>query len=138
MLRLWFLQLKLNVVMIVLCNEWGIEKLLFRDVKRGIRRDQKYALHERSVYATGVHLSQNLIGKTYNKLDGKIRFYHYHNTISSRGDPCTEWVNPSMENNVTLLGGTPYVYDGSIKAIAPLIKQFEWLMIGSQLVSTSL
>jgi hypothetical protein len=117
-------------------REWGIEKLVFRGVKRG--RDRKYAVQARNVYATGVHLSQNLFGKTQRKTEGKIRYYHYHNTISNRGEPCTEWVKPSMKNNVTVVGGTPYVYDGSIKAVAPLIKQFERHMIGSQLASTSL
>lgn len=119
-------------------SEWGIEKLVFRDVKKGIRRDRKYAVQARNVYATGVHLSQNLMGKSQHRLNGKIRFYHYHNTISNRGELCTEWVNPSMRNNVTILGGTPYVYDGSMKAVAPSIKQFERLLIGSQLESTSL
>jgi len=119
-------------------REWGIEKLVFRDVKRGIRRDRKYAVQARNVYATGVHLSQNLFGKTQGKTEGKIRYYHYHNTISNRGVLCKEWVEQSMKNNITLLGGTPYVYDGSMKAVAPLIKQFERLMIGSQLASPSL
>ncbi len=49
-------------MMIVL---YEIEKIIFRDVKRGIRRDIKYATQARNVCASGVHLSENLIGKTY-------------------------------------------------------------------------
>jgi hypothetical protein len=119
-------------------SEWGIEKLVFRDVKRGIKRDRKYAVQARKVSATGVHMSKNLRGRTQHRTEGKIIFYHYHNTISNRGETCTEWLKPSMRNNVTWVGGTPYVYDGFMKAVAPLIKQFERHMIGSQLESTSL
>jgi hypothetical protein len=115
-------------------REWGFEKLLFRDMKRGQRRDRKYAVQARNVYATGVHLSENVMGKTQHKTEGKIRYYHYHNTITS-GEPCREFVKPSMRNNVTWVGGTPYVYDGTMKALAPYIKKFERDMMGSELES---
>jgi hypothetical protein len=115
-----------------MCREWGFEKLLFRDVKRGIRRDRKYAVQARNVYATGVHMSENMMGKTQHKTEGKIRYYHYHDTISRRGEPCRKFVKPSTKNNVTWLGGTPYVYDGTMNSLAPSIKQFEKDMIGSQ------
>eukprot|EP00253_Pinus_taeda_P028181 PITA_28181 len=116
-------------------REWGFEHLIFRDVKRGIRRDRKYAVQARNVYATGVHMSENVMGKTQHKTEGKIRYYHYHNTITSKGEPCREFVKPSMRMNVTWVGGTPYVYDGTMKALARSIKKFERDMIGSELPS---
>ncbi|XP_019058227.1 PREDICTED: galactan beta-1,4-galactosyltransferase GALS3-like [Tarenaya hassleriana] len=63
-------------------RKWGIEKLAYRDVKKVHRRDRKYAVQPRSVYATGVHMSQNLEGKTTHKVEGKIRYFHYHGSIS--------------------------------------------------------
>eukprot|EP00253_Pinus_taeda_P010350 PITA_10350 len=119
-------------------REWEIEKLVFRYVKGRAKRDRKYAVQARKVSATGVHMSKNLKGRTQHRTEDKMMFYHYHNTINNRGEPCTEWVKPSMKNNVTWVGRTPYGYDGSMKAVAPLIKEFERNMIGSQLASTSL
>jgi len=116
-------------------REWGFEKLLFRDVKKGIRRDRKYAVQARNVYAAGVHMSENLMGKTQHKTEGLIRFYHYHETITSRREPCREFVKPSMRNNVTWVGGTPYVYDGTMKSVAPSIKKFERDTMGSEVAS---
>ena len=118
-----------------MCREWGFEKLLFRDMKRGIRRDCKYAVQARNVFATGVHMSENLIGKTQHKTDSLIRFYHYHNTITSTGEPCRKFVKQSMRKNVTWVGGTPYVYDGTMKLVAPSIRKFERDMLGSELAS---
>eukprot|EP00253_Pinus_taeda_P016083 PITA_16083 len=116
-------------------REWGFEKLLFRDVKRGIRRDCKYAVQARNVYATGVHMSENVMGKTQHKMEGLMRFYHYHNTITSRGEPCREFVGQSMRKNVTWVGGIPYVYDDTMKVVAPSIKEFERGTMGSELAS---
>lgn len=126
--------MKFNVI-ILLRREWGFEKLLFRDVKRGIRRDRKYAVQARNVYATGVHMSENVMGKTQHKTEGLMRFYHYHDTITSRGEPCREFVKSSMRKNVSWVGGIPYVYDGTMKAVAQSIKKFERDMMGSQLAS---
>ena len=66
----------------IFCRKWGFEKLVYKDSKKGIRRDRKYAVQPRSLYATGVHMSQNLAGKTTHKTEGKIMYYHYHGTIA--------------------------------------------------------
>lgn len=126
------------LIIVVWCREWEIEKLVFRYVKGRAKRDRKYAVQARKVSATGVHMSKNLKGRTQHRTEDKMMFYHYHNTINNRGESCTEWLKPSMKNNVTWVGRTPYGYDGSMKAVAPLIKEFERNMIGSQLASTSL
>ena len=55
------------------CRQWGFEKLLFRDSITGIRRDRKYAIQAKNAYATGVHMSENVIGKTLHKTETKIR-----------------------------------------------------------------
>ncbi|GLJ39208.1 hypothetical protein SUGI_0799650 [Cryptomeria japonica] len=117
-------------------SEWGFEKLVFRDVKKGIRRDRKYAVQARNVDATGVHMSQNFHGRNEHKTNGKILYYHFHGTISRRDEPCKEFVKPSMKGEVRLVQNTPYVYDGTLKEIAASIKQFEVEQIGSRLEST--
>ncbi|GLJ39204.1 hypothetical protein SUGI_0799510 [Cryptomeria japonica] len=119
-----------------LYRDWGIEKLVFKDVKKGIRRDRKYAIQSRNAYATGVHMSENIIGKSQHQTVGKIRYYHYHGTISSRAEPCRQFVKPSMKDNITMVDGIPYTYDGTLKDIAGTIKKFELQQIGPLLTHT--
>lgn len=113
-------------------RKWGIEKLVYMDTKRGIRRDRKYAIQPRDVFATGVHMSQNLKGRTIHKTEGKIRYYHYHGTISERREPCRQLVNTTDKN----LDGTPYVVDTTMREAAFAVKLFELRMIGSVLHKT--
>ncbi|XP_027346191.1 galactan beta-1,4-galactosyltransferase GALS3-like isoform X2 [Abrus precatorius] len=54
-------------------RKWGFEKLVYRDSITGIRRDRKYAVQPRSLFATGVHMSQNLAGKTTHNTEGRIK-----------------------------------------------------------------
>ncbi|XP_050268046.1 galactan beta-1,4-galactosyltransferase GALS1 [Quercus robur] len=112
-------------------SEWGFEKLLFRDSITGIRRDRKYAIQAKNAYATGVHMSENVIGKTLHKTETKIRYYHYHNSISVQGEPCREFLPPSAKNNVTWYNKIPYVYDDNMKKLADTIKEFERKTIGN-------
>nr|XP_043615207.1 galactan beta-1,4-galactosyltransferase GALS3-like [Erigeron canadensis] len=113
-------------------RKWGIEKLVYRDTVKGIRRDRKYAVQPRNVFATGVHMSENTIGKTTHKTEGKIMYYHYHGTISERREPCRQLVNTTMMK----LGGTPYMVDKTMREVAGAVKRFELRMIGSVLVRT--
>lgn len=113
-------------------RKWGFEKLVYRDVKRGIRRDRKYAVQPRNVYATGVHMSQNVAGKTTHKTEGRIKYFHYHGTIAQRREPCRNlgnWTEITFENN-------PYVLDTTVSDIAGFVKKFELKMIGSRLQKT--
>ncbi|XP_071702803.1 galactan beta-1,4-galactosyltransferase GALS3-like [Rutidosis leptorrhynchoides] len=113
-------------------RKWGIEKLVYRDIKRGIRRDRKYAIQPRHVFATGVHMTQNFEGKTTHKTEGKIMYYHYHGTISERREPCRKLVNTTDTN----VDGTPYVVDTTMRNVAGAVKMFELKMIGSVLQKT--
>lgn len=112
-------------------REWGFEKLLFRESRTGIRRDRKYAIQAKNAYATGVHMSENVIGKTLHKTETKIRYYHYHNSISVLGEPCREFLPLSAKNNVTWYHKLPYVYDDNMKKLADTIKEFERKTIGN-------
>ncbi|KAL6317408.1 hypothetical protein AAG906_030161 [Vitis piasezkii] len=112
-------------------REWGFEKLLFRDSRTRIRRDRKYAIQAKNAYSTGVHMSENVIGKTLHKTETKIRYYHYHNSISVQGEPCREFLPISAKNNVTWFDKLPYVYDDNMTKLANTIKQFERNTIGS-------
>lgn len=105
---------------------------MYRDVKKGIRRDRKYAVQPRSLFATGVHMSQNLAGKTTHKTEGRIKYFHYHGTIAERRESCKMLVNSTEVN----YDKTPYVLDTTMRDIAGVIKKFELRMIGSRLQNT--
>lgn len=109
-----------------------MEKLVYRDIKRGIRRDRKYVIQPRNVFATGVHMSQNIMGKSTHKTEGKIMYYHYHGTISERREPCRQLVNTTNLN----VEGTPYVVDTTMREAAGNVKRFELRMIGPVLQRT--
>ena len=111
---------------------WGMEKLIYKDVKRGIRRDRKYAIQPRNAYSAGVHLSQNFTGKTTHKTEGRIKYFHYHGTIATRREPCKEFVNSSE----LWYEKTPYYRDETLRGIAASIKMFELKSIGKALMRT--
>lgn len=115
-------------------RKWGFEKLVLRDVKRGIRRDRKYAVQPRNVFATGVHLTQNMVGKTTHKTEGRIRYFHYHGTIAQRREPCVQFLN-SSQHQITL-DGVPYVMDTTMREVAGAVKRFELKTIGTVLQRT--
>lgn len=112
-------------------GQWGFEKLLFRESRTGIRRDRKYAIQAKNAYATGVHMSENVIGKTLHQTETKIRYYHYHNSIQVLGELCREFLPLSAKNNGTWYNGLPYVYDDNMKKLAATIKDFERNTIGN-------
>jgi hypothetical protein len=115
-------------------RKWGMEKLVYKDVKRGIRRDRKYAIQPRSAFATGVHMSQNIAGKTTHRTEGKIGYYHYHGTIAERREPCRKYMNSST--TMFTEDKTPYTMDTTLREIAWTIKKFEQSMIGNRLQNT--
>ncbi|KAL3845933.1 hypothetical protein ACJIZ3_003336 [Penstemon smallii] len=112
-------------------RQWGFEKLIFRDSRTKIRRDRKYAIQAKNAYATGVHMSENVIGGTLHDTETKIRYYHYHNTITVHEELCRNLLPASAKNATTWLDKIPYVYDDNMKKLAPIIKEFERNAIGS-------
>ncbi|MQL68296.1 hypothetical protein Taro_000589 [Colocasia esculenta] len=114
----------------VLRWEWGFEKLVFRNSITGIRRDRKYAIRAKNAFATGVHMSENVIGKALHKTETKIRYYHYHDSINILGEPCREFVPMPAKGNLTWFEKIPYDYDDNLKRIADTIKLFEQQTIG--------
>ncbi|KAM1350422.1 hypothetical protein ACFX2F_004376 [Malus domestica] len=113
-------------------RKWGFEKLVYKDVKRGIRRDRKYAVQPRNVYATGVHMSQNVAGKTTHKTERRIKYFHYHGTIATRREPCRQLINATQTN----VDQIPYVVDTTMRTVAGSVKKFELRMIGDRLQKT--
>ncbi|KAK4364202.1 hypothetical protein RND71_015560 [Anisodus tanguticus] len=113
-------------------RKWGFEKLVYKDVQRGIRRDRKYAVQPRNVIATGVHMSQNTVGKTTHKTEGRIKYFHYHGTIAERREPCRQLVNATT----ITVDRTPYEVDTTMRDIAGTVKRFELKMIGPTLQRT--
>ncbi|TVU11384.1 hypothetical protein EJB05_44969, partial [Eragrostis curvula] len=112
-------------------RQWGFEKLVFRNSITGVRRDRKYAIRARNAYSTGVHMSQNVIGRTTHKTESLIRYYHYHNSINVMGEPCREFVPKPTNGSKVLFEGTPYVYDDNMKRLAGVIKRFEKETVGA-------
>ncbi|CAI9777115.1 unnamed protein product [Fraxinus pennsylvanica] len=113
-------------------RQWGFEKLLFRDSRTRIRRDRKYAIQARNAYSTGVHMSENVTGDTLHKTETKIRYYHYHDTITVHEEICRKLLPMFTKKTSTWLDKIPYVYDDNMKKLAPTIKEFEQNTIGSQ------
>ncbi|KAF7080027.1 hypothetical protein CFC21_084177 [Triticum aestivum] len=112
-------------------REWGFEKFVFRNSITRVRRDRKYAIQARNAYATGVHMSQNIYGRSTHKTEALIRYYHYHNSINVLGEPCQEFVpRPGSGRKVTF-EGVPYVYDDAMKRLAGEVRRFENETIGS-------
>ncbi|KAL3618417.1 Galactan beta-1,4-galactosyltransferase gals1 [Castilleja foliolosa] len=111
-------------------REWGFEKLLFRDSRTRIRRDRKYAIQAKNAYATGVHMSENIVGGTLHKTEAKIRYYHYHNTITVHEELCRNLMPSSAKMATTWLDKIPYVFDDNMKKLAPVVKKFERDTIG--------
>ncbi|PHT33548.1 hypothetical protein CQW23_25348 [Capsicum baccatum] len=106
-------------------RQWGFEKLLFRDSRTNIRRDRKYAIQAKNAYAAGVHMSENVVGRTLHQTETKIRYYHYHNSITVHEELCRELVPMSAKQNITWFDKLPYVYDDNLKKLAQTIKDFE-------------
>ncbi|CAH9106506.1 unnamed protein product [Cuscuta europaea] len=113
-------------------RKWGFEKLVYKDVRKGIRRDRKYAVQPRNVFATGVHMSQNTVGKTTHKTEGQIMYFHYHGTIAERREPCRRLVN----STTITVDGTPYALDTTMRDAAGVVKRFELKTIGPRLQRT--
>ncbi|KAF6160913.1 hypothetical protein GIB67_025448 [Kingdonia uniflora] len=106
-------------------RQWGFEKLVFRDSRTGLRRDRKYAIQAKNAYATGVHMSENVVGKTLHKTESKIRYYHYHNSITVHGEPCRELLPVSAKQKVNYYDKLPYVYDDKMKRLGEIVKRYE-------------
>ncbi|CAN4123148.1 unnamed protein product [Withania somnifera] len=92
-------------------RQWGFEKLLFRDSRTNIRRDRKYVIQAKNAYATGT--------------ETKIRYYHYHNSITVHEELCREFVPMSAKHNITWFDKLPYIYDDNMKKLTQTIKDFE-------------
>ncbi|RLN13257.1 hypothetical protein C2845_PM09G18890 [Panicum miliaceum] len=112
------------------CSQWGFEKLVFRNSITGVRRDRKYAIQAKNAYATGVHMSENVIGNTTHKTEHLIRYYHYHNSINVLGEVCREFVPIPPKGGLTWSEKTPWYYDDSMKRVADAVREFERLTIG--------
>eukprot|EP00249_Psilotum_nudum_P006738 c20015_g1_i1 orf=220-1755(-) len=106
------------------CRQWGFEKLVFKNVNTKTRWDRKYAIQARNVFATGVHMSENLIGRTLHTKGPKIKYYHYHNTINRRGELCKKFINSTL-NSVVYHEKLPYKIDRGMKFFAEDVKKFE-------------
>ncbi|CAN6874960.1 unnamed protein product [Brassica oleracea] len=113
-------------------RKWGFEKLAYRDVKKVPRRDRKYAVQPRNVFATGVHMSQNLQGKTYHGTGSLIRYFHYHGSISQRREPCRHLFNGTR----IMFDNNPYVLDTTMRDVGLAVKTFEIRTIGDRLIRT--
>lgn len=102
---------------------------MYREVKKVRRRNRKYAVQPRNVFATGVHLTQDLVGKSTHQTEGLIEYFHYHGVLAERRDPCRQFYNATtikVDNN-------PYVMDTKLRGIATTVKRFEVDTIGPRL-----
>ncbi|KAK1314082.1 hypothetical protein QJS10_CPA06g01660 [Acorus calamus] len=113
-------------------SQWGFEKLVFQQTTRPPgHKDRKYAIQARNAYATGVHMSENIMGKSLHRTESKIRYYHYHNSINVMGEPCRDFLPMPKRGKGIRHKGRSYVYDGTLKALARTVKDFEKRLIRS-------
>ncbi|XP_073283608.1 galactan beta-1,4-galactosyltransferase GALS1-like [Primulina huaijiensis] len=119
-------------------SQWGFEKLVFKDSRTRIRRDRKYAIQAKNALATGVHMSENVVGATRHDTEAKIRYYHYHNSITVQEELCRNILPVTAQNTTTWLDKIPFVYDDNMKSVVPVIKEFERNTIGGGLASSQL
>ncbi|KAL5577938.1 hypothetical protein UlMin_019637 [Ulmus minor] len=113
-------------------RKWGFEKLVYRDVKRGIIWDRKYVVQPRNVYSAGIHLSQYLVGKSIYMSDYRITYFHFRGTTANRSEPCEKFINSTK----FYFERHPFILDTSMRDVAGLVKKFELKMIGSILQNT--
>uniref|UniRef100_A0A803N5X0 Glycosyltransferase family 92 protein n=2 Tax=Chenopodium quinoa TaxID=63459 RepID=A0A803N5X0_CHEQI len=114
-------------------EKWVMEKLVYRNVKKVARRDRKYAIQPRNVFATGVHLSKNFEGESAHKTEKLIKYFHYHGTIATRQDTCQQFIN---DTSTTIGDDTPFILETNMRMITPSVKRFELETIGTILQST--
>lgn len=113
---------------------WGFEKLVYRNVQKGITWDRKYAIQPRNVLTTGVHRSDHMVGLSlgYDPESHvpKLRYYHYHDTITQSDDPlCQEFANSSQ---IVDSNKVPFTLDTGMQRLAKSVKKFELEQIGPQ------
>ncbi|KAJ7545409.1 hypothetical protein O6H91_09G118400 [Diphasiastrum complanatum] len=113
-------------------KKWGFEKLVFRNVQKGVRWDRKYAIRARYAFATGVHMSENVVGETTHSKGSQITYYHFHDTISFRGEVCRAFVNRPKRKRTIWYENLPYKYDSEMVPLAGAAKEYELQEIGSQ------
>lgn len=77
-------------------------------------------------------MSMDLSGKTTHKTEGRIKYFHYHGTISERRETCKILVNTTQVTQNKI----PYVMDTTMRDTAGVIKKFELKMIGTRLQKT--
>ncbi|XP_073276827.1 galactan beta-1,4-galactosyltransferase GALS1-like [Primulina huaijiensis] len=117
-------------------RQWGFEKLVFRDSRTRMRRDRKYAVQAKNAFAAGVHMSANVVGATRHNVEAKIRYYHYHNSITVHEELCRNILPITAQSTTTWVEKIPYVYDDKMRSLVPVIKEFERNTIGGGLTSS--
>lgn len=128
-------------------SEWGFEKLVYRNVKGGITWDRKYAIQPRNAFTTGVHRSDHMVGQSLgyftDSLVPKLWYYHYHNTITEKGELCRTFASSdnSFVNSTSAAmepvdvydaDGVPVRLDTGLQELAESVKKFELQQIGRQ------
>lgn len=114
-------------------KKWGFEKLVYKNAKN-MRRDKKYAIQPKNVYATGVHTSENFDGKATRLPDKLMKYFHFHGTVAERQELCRQL----LQDRSTTMQNVPYVLDTTLRLMGPLVKKFELDTIGLRLESTKL
>lgn len=71
------------------------------------------------------------MGRALHKTETKIRYYHYHNSITVAGELCRDLIPLSAKKKVTWRDKRPFVYDDNMKKLASTIKEFERRTLGN-------
>ncbi|KAJ7516053.1 hypothetical protein O6H91_22G040600 [Diphasiastrum complanatum] len=110
-------------------SKWLMEKLTYH-YANSQNHDVKVVLNPRRVYATGVHGAEQSDGSRETFPISLARYYHYHNTITRKGELCQEFLDPNQSANFSV-GNDLYTYDGSMIPFAEKSKQLELQLFGA-------
>lgn len=76
-------------------------------------------------------MSENVVGGALHKTETKIRYYHYHNSITVPGELCRDFIPLSAKNRIAWRDKRPFLFDDNMKKLAPTIKDFERRTLGT-------
>ncbi|KAJ7296645.1 hypothetical protein O6H91_07G106700 [Diphasiastrum complanatum] len=104
-------------------SKWAMEKLAYHIVTSQ-NVDVKMALNPRKVTSAGVHWAIAYDGPD-DRCDASVgRYYHYHNTVTTKGEVCREFLDHKQRWNISD-GEDTLIYDGSMIPFAEKAKQLE-------------
>lgn len=120
------------------CRLWGFEKLVFSMHWKNNRPEaHKYAVQGRKIWVTEIHNTVHMKGgKRRNVGYDRIWFHHFHGTLTTRGEVCTQFEKAAqyLDWFATPISfeNANYSADYTLAQLGSAVKEFELETIGEQ------